>query len=144
MTTKIETYDQLKAAKALSKQRLKMLEQEIQNDVEEIKHDLNPVNLIGNTFRNMLTSEKHGIVSESVNMGVNALVKGLLFRNTNFLTKTLVAFAAKNLANNMVMKNSDNILDWVQSSLRKLKSKSKHKQNGHYFDESTANVDLDN
>jgi hypothetical protein len=142
MMTKIESYDQLKAAKALSKKRIKMLEQEIKDDVEEIKHDLNPANLIGNTVRNMLTSEKHGIVSASVNMGVNALVKGLLFRNRNFITKTLVAFAAKNLANNMVMKNSDNILDWLQSNLRKLKSK--HQHNGQYFDESTANVDLEN
>jgi hypothetical protein len=142
MMTKIESYDQLKAAKARSKQRVKMLEEEIKHDVEEIKNDLNPANLIGNTVRNMLTSEKHGLVSESLNIGVNALVKGLLFRNKNFITKTLIAFAAKNFANNLVMKNSDNILDWVQSNLRRLKSK--HKHNGQYFDESTANVDLEN
>ena len=142
MTTKIETYEQLKAAKALSKQRIKMLEQEIKDDVEGIKHDLNPMNLVGNTVRNMLTSEKHGLVSESLNISVNALVKGLLFRNTNFITKTLIAYAAKNFANNMVMKNSDNILDWLQSNLKRIKSK--HKHNGQYFDESTANVDLEN
>ena len=142
MTTKIESYEQLRNARILSKQRIKMLEQEIKNDVQEIKNDLNPVNLVGNTVRNMLTSEKHGLVTESLNLGVNAIVKGLLFRNTNFITKTLIAYAAKNLANNMVMKNSDNILDWLQTNLRKLKSK--HKHNGQYFDESTVNVDLDN
>ena len=142
MTMKIESYEQLRKAKALSKQRVKMLEQEINNDVQEIKHDLNPVNLVGNTLRNMLSSEKHGLVTESLNIGVNAIVKGLLFRNTNIITKTLVAYAAKNLANNMVMKNSDNILDWLQSNLKRIKSK--HKHNGQYFDESTANVDLEN
>jgi len=142
--TKIETYDQLKAAKAISKQRIKILEQEIRDDVEEIKNDLKPVNLAMNTVRNMLSSEKHGIVSETLNLSVNAIVKGLLFRNKNFITKTLIAFAAKNLANNLVIKNSDNILDWLQSKLRGLKSKDKHKHNGHYFDESTANVDLEN
>ena len=139
---KIETYEQLRKAKALSKQRIKILEQEMKDDVTELKHDLNPVNLVGSTVRNMLTSEKHGLVTESLNIGVNAIVKGLLFRNTNFITKTLIAFAAKNLANNMVMKNSDNILDWLQSNLRKLKSK--HQHNGQYFDESTANADLEN
>jgi len=140
--TKIESYQQLRAAKALCKQRIKNLEHEIKSDFEELKHDLNPANLVGNTVRNMLTSEKHGLVSESLNIGVNAIVKGLLFRNTNFITKTLIAYAAKNLANNMVMKNSDNILDWLQSNLKRLKSK--HKHNGQYFDESTVNVDLEN
>jgi len=142
MMMKIETYEQLRKARLMSKQRVKMLEQEIKSDVEEIKNDLNPANLVGNTIRNMLTSEKHGLVTESLNIGVNALVKGLLFRNTNFITKTLIAFAAKNMANNLVMKNSDNILDWLQANLRKLKSK--HRHNGQYYDESTANVDLEN
>ena len=141
MTMKIETYEQLRKARILSKQRVKLLEQEIKDDIESIKHDLNPMNLVGNTVRNMLTSEKHGLVTESLNVGVNAIVKGLLFRNTNFITKTLIAYAAKNLANNMVMKNSDNILDWLQTTLRKLKSK--HKHNGQYFDETTANADLE-
>jgi len=142
MTTKIENYKQLKAAKLQCRQRIKMLEQEIKDDVDSIKEDLKPMNLVGNTVRNMLTSEKHGLVSESLNIGVNALVKGILFRRTNFITKTLIAYAAKNLANNMVIKNSDNILDWLQSNLRKLKSK--HQHNGQYFDESTANVDIEN
>jgi len=140
--TKIESYEELRKARMLSKQRIKMLEQEIKDDIQEIKNDLNPANLVGNTIRNMFTSEKHGLVTESLNIGVNALVKGLLFRNTSFITKTLIAYAAKNLANNMVMKNSENILDWLQSNLKRLKSK--HRHNGQYFDESTANVDLEN
>ena len=140
--TKIENYKQLRAEKLQCRKRIKILEQEIKDDVESIKNDLKPINLAGSTIKNMLTSEKHGLVSESLNIGVNALVKNLLFRNTNFITKTLIAFAAKNLANNMVMKNSDNILDWLQSNLRKLKSK--HHHNGQYFDESTANVDIEN
>ena len=141
---KIESYEQLRKAKVLSKQRIKMLEEEIKNDVREIKEDLNPAKLVGSTIRNMFSSEKHGLVTESLNVSVNALIKGLLFRNSNFITKTLVAFAAKNLANNLVMQNSDNILDWLQSNLKKLKNRNKHKHNGQYFDESTANVDLDN
>ena len=139
---KIESYEQLRKAKVLTKLRIKTLEQEIKDDVQEIKHDLNPVTLVGNTVRNMLTSEKNGLVSESLSIGVNALVKGLLFRNTNFITKTVIAYAAKNLANNAVMKNSDNILDWLQTNLRKLKSK--HKHNGQFYDASTANSDLEN
>ena len=140
MTTKIETYQQLKEAKVLSKRRIKELEQQIKDNVEDIKNDLKPINMAGNAIRSMLSSEKHGLVSESVGMGVNAIVKGLLLRRTNFITKTLVAFAAKNLANNMVMKNSENILDWLQSHLRKMKSK--HQHNGHYYDESTVNGEL--
>ena len=142
MMIKIENYKQLRAEKLQCRKRIKILEQEIKDDVESIKNDLKPINLAGSTIKNMLTSEKHGLVTESLNIGVNALVKNLLFRNTNFITKTLIAFAAKNLANNMVTKNSDNILDWLQSNLRKLKTK--HHHNGQYFDESTVNVDMEN
>ena len=141
---KIENYQQLREAKALSKKRVLELEKEIRNDFEEIKNDLRPLNIAGKTVRNMLSSEKHGLVSESLGMGVNALVKGLLLRRRGFITKTLVAFAVKNIANNVVSRNSDNIFDWLQSHLRKLKS-SRHRQNGqHYYDESTAGSHLDN
>lgn len=140
MMTKIESYEELKRAKAQSKRRLKELEQLMKDEVEEIKNDLRPLNIAGRTVRNLLTSEKHGIVSESLGMGINALVKNLLFRRTNFITKSLIAFAAKNIANNAVSNNADQILGWVQSSLRKLKSR--HHQNGHYYDESTADIDL--
>jgi hypothetical protein len=140
---KIESYQQLREAKVLSKKRVLELEKEIRNDFEEIKNDLRPLNLAGRTFRSMLSSEKHGLVSESLGMGVNALVKGLLLRRTSFITKTLVAFAVKNIANNLVSKNSDNIFDWLQSHLRKLKS-NRHQHNGqHYYDESTAGGSLD-
>src|SRR4051812_20365255 len=122
MMMKIENYQQLKEAKALSTRRIKELEMRIREQVEEIKEDLKPMNLAGSAVRSMLTSEKYGLVSETLGIGINALVKGLLFRRTNFITKTLIAFAAKNIANNMVMKNSENILDWLQSHLRKLKS----------------------
>src|SRR6188508_2007051 len=89
--TKIENYQQLRAAKLQCRKRIKVLEQEIKDDVESLKNDLKPINLAGSTIRNMLTSEKHGLVTEALNMGVNALVKGLLFRNTNFITKTVIA-----------------------------------------------------
>src|SRR6188508_2859595 len=90
MMTKIENYKELRAAKLQCRKRIKMLEQEIKDDVESIKNDLKPINLAGSTIRNMLTSEKHGLVTESLNMSVNALVKGLLFRRSNFITKTLI------------------------------------------------------
>jgi|GEM_PF-1292942 len=141
---KIENYQQLKEAKVLSTRRIKELEVRIREQFEEIKEDLKPMNLAGSAVRSMLTSERHGLVSETLGIGINALVKGLLFRRTNFITKTLIAFAAKNIANNMVMKNSENILDWLQSHLRKLKSE-RHRKNGrHYYDESTADIDLEN
>ena len=139
---KIENYEQLKQAKVLTKLKVKKLEQQIREDVEEIKDDLKPLNLAGKAIRNMLSSEKHGIVSESLGMGINVLVKNLLLRKSGFVTKTLIAFAAKNMANNMVAKNADNILGWLQTGLRNLKSK--HHHNGQYYDESTADIGQDN
>lgn len=141
--TKIENFKQLQEARALSRMRIKDLEQQIADDVNALKEDLKPLNLAGQTVRNMLSSHKNGIVGETLGIGINSLVKNLLFRRTNFITKTLIAFAAKNIANNLVAKNSDNIFDWLQSHLKKLKSK--HQHNGYYYDESTAGAaDMDN
>lgn len=137
---KIETYQQLKEQQALSKLRLMELEERIKADYAEIKNDLKPINLLGSTLRSVLKSEKHGVVGDSIGFTVDLLVKKLLFRNSNFITKGLLSYVARNYANSMVTKNAENILDGVQSMLSKIKNRKS--QNGHPFDESTANVDL--
>lgn len=139
---KIETYQQLKEQKALSKLRLNEMEERIKEDFAEIKNDLKPMNLIGSTLRSMLKSEKHGVVGGSIGATVDLIVKKLLFRKSSFITKGIVSYVAKNYANSMVTKNAESILGGMQSVLHKIKNKRHH--NGNHFDESTANIDLDN
>lgn len=136
---KIESYQQLREQRALTRLRVKELEQQIKNDVEDLKESFKPLNIAGQAVRGMLSSDKHGLVSESIGITVDTLIKKILFRNTGFLTKTLISFAVKNYANSTVSKKSEDILDWLQTRLKKLKNR--HEQNGHY-DASTADVDL--
>jgi len=138
---KIETYQQLKEQQALSKLRLLDLEERIKDDFAEIKNGLKPMNLLGSTFSSMLKSERHGVLGESIGITVDMLIKKLLFRKSSFITKGLVSYVAKNYANSMVTKNAENILGSVLAMLHKYKNR--HHQNGHHFDESTANIDLE-
>ena len=136
---KIESYQQLREQRALARLRVKELEQQIKNDVDELKESFKPLNMARQAVSGMLSSDKHGMVSESIGITVDTLIKKLLFRNTGFLTKTLISFAVKNYANGMVSKKSEDILDWLQVHIKKLKSK--HHHNG-YYDESTADAGL--
>ncbi len=138
---KIESYQQLKEEKMLCKLRINDLELRIKDNFAEIKNDLKPWNLAGKTLRNMLKSEDHGIVGESVGMTVNMLVKNILFRKRNFVTKAIISFVAKNYANSLITKNAENILDGMQTLLSKLKRKPNQKRK--HFDESTVDIDLE-
>jgi len=139
---KIENIHDLRQERTLTRIRLKELEQRIEKDFSEIKEDMKPANIAGRALKSMLSSRDNNIVGESISMTVDGLIKGLLFRKSGFLTKTIVAFIAKNYARNMVSKNSENILDWVQTLLSKLKGR--HHQNGHhYYDGSTADMDIE-
>jgi len=138
---KIETYEQLKEQRLLTRIRIKQLEEQIKNDFMVIRNDLTPWNIASKTMRKMLHSEKHGLVGESLGMTVDVLVSKLFFRKTNFITKALIAMVAKNYVNNMVTKKSEVILDRLHSLIETVKTK-RHQHTPHY-DESTVDVDLE-
>jgi len=140
---KIKSQKDLYAQISYSRMRINELEQQIKNDFQEIKAELKPSNVARNVLHDLLMSEKGGLMGATVGLTVDRLIRKLLMRKSNFVTKMIVALLARNYTRNLVSKNSDNIIDWVKSLFWKIKSK--HKQNGyHQYDESTAGVDWDN
>jgi len=139
MKRKIESLDDLNLARKASRLRIRQLEEQIRDDVEELKESLKPVNLAGRTLKNLMTSDRQTIFGESLSMTIDAFIKKLVLRKSGFLTRTIVAFMLKNYARNLVSKNSENIFEWIQSLFSK--KKNSHLHNGQYYDESMVNMD---
>jgi hypothetical protein len=125
MRKKIESMDQLQDEIRLSKERITQLESLLEDDINEIKKSFQPVNVVGNTIKNMVTSEKNNLVNASINIAVDTLIKNLIFRRSNAVLKLLVSFVAKNLTKNLYSKNAENIKDWLLSKLKRATNHSK-------------------
>jgi len=91
------------------RERINKLEQDILSDVEDIRKDLETWKTAGGAVKNLLSSKSTGVINESVGSVVDVLLKKLLLRKTNFVTKFLITFIVKNFARNYLEKNSDAI-----------------------------------
>jgi hypothetical protein len=107
---KIETLKDLREEKILVQERLYKLEQEILGDVEGIKHDLESWSTAGNAVKSILTSNRSGVINESVGTAVDMFIKKMLLRKTNFVTRFIVSFLLKNFARNYLERHSDKIV----------------------------------
>jgi hypothetical protein len=143
MKTRIESLSDLRDQKRLIKLRLKILEESISEDFHEIRDDLKPAKIVVNTIKDMFSSERNGIVDESISITVDTIIRKIFFRKSNFLIKTIVSFLVKNYTRNFVSHKPELILDWAHSLLDRLKSK--HHHNGHkeYSDRSTISSDFE-
>ena len=101
---KIETFEQLQQEKKLSRQKFAQLEMLIEEDIEEIKSSLDPIKAAGHTIKNLVSSEKDGVLSESIGLTVDTVIKRLLLRKSNWAFKFVVAFLLKNYVRNSVSK----------------------------------------
>src|SRR4051812_26827470 len=138
---KIETYEQLQEEKRLSKQKIAHLELLIKEDFAELKESLTPLNLAGKAVKNVITSNNNNsVVSESINLTVDTIIKKLLLRRSNWMFKLAVAFFLKNYTKNLVSRNADSIVHWVTSKIKKARDN----YSDNYREESTtADVEWD-
>jgi hypothetical protein len=111
---KIETLKDLQDEKKLVRERLAKLEQDIMDDVESLKHGLESWRTAGNAVKTLFVSKQPGMLGVSVGAVVETLIKKLLLRKSNFVTRFIISFLLKNVARNLVAKNSDIIVKKVK------------------------------
>src|SRR4051812_25621601 len=118
---KISSYKELQEERRSSRQKLVQLELLIKEDIEEIKESLQPVRLAGQTVKKMVSSDRDGLLSESIGLTVDTLIRKFILRRANWIFRIGAAFLLKNYAKNVVAKNSDNIVGWLLSKIKKKK-----------------------
>jgi len=143
MKTKIESLKDLRDKKREIKMRLEVLQEQISEDFHSIRDDLRPAKVVANTIKDMFSSERNGIVDESVSIAVDTIIRKVFFRRSNFLIKTIVSFLVKNYTRNFVTNRPEQILDWAHSLLDRIKSKHHHNGHSEYSDRSTISTDFE-
>lgn len=116
----ITTYQDL----IVEKQRLKLLlyerEIELKAEFENIKIKLKPLAGILDFADKITTADrKNPLINIGIELGVNFLLKKVLFRNAGLVTKLLVPLFAKNYLSNEVAQKAT----WVQRVGHFLKKK---------------------
>jgi hypothetical protein len=116
------------------------LESEIERNIQDIKHWLQPIEAVKRKAGKMLVNEHDGILSDSIGALVSLIGKKVIFRNSGIVTRLLVPFLMKNVTANVVAENKDKILTWIFSFLSKKEQKNGHPKEQHY-DKGTAHTD---
>ncbi len=139
---KIDSLVQLRAEKKRLQAKKIMLEAEIENNFNEIKHDLSPLTLIKKGAEKAVSSEHYGVVNYSISGILDFVFKKVLLRNSGIVTRLVVPFLAKNLTKNYVHDNKTKIMGWIGSLISRVAAK-KHHNNGHdVYEKATADINL--
>lgn len=99
------------------------LETEIQNNFNEIKEQLKPLQLVTKGASKLLSSKDNSIIGDSVGYITNLLVKNVFLRNSGFLTKMIVPFIAKKFAGNLAENNKSKITHWVEEIFARIRQR---------------------
>lgn len=139
---KIDNLVQLKAETRRLRAKKAMLETEIANNFNEIKHDLSPLTMIKKGAQKAVSSEQIGLVNNSIAGIVGFVFSKVLLRNSGFITRLVIPFLAKNLTKNYVHDNKTKILGWLGKLITGFAEK-KHHNNGHdVYEKSTADTNF--
>lgn len=136
---RIDTLDQLKQERVRLKLQLAELEDQIQDDVRAIKEELKPAHLVATAFGNLLTYKDHGILNEGLNIGIDLLLRRIIFKNSGLIAKFVVPFFAKNFTSNWVADHKADILEWIVKKLQKFKKRDNHQE---VYDRTTADTNI--
>ncbi len=109
--------------------RLQILKTEqeslISNDIRVINESLKPVSLLMNSASNLFSPsiESSPLLKKGLNIGIGFIIDRLLMRNSSIITKSVVTFLAKNIADTFVSKNSDSIAAKIKGFVLSIKEK---------------------
>lgn len=114
---KIETLKDLQDEKKLVSERLQELEQDILNDVDSFKHDLETWSTAGGAVKHLFMKNKDSVMGNTAGAAVDMLIRKVLLRKSNFVTRFLISFIMKNVVRNIAAKKSDAIVDKVKKMI---------------------------
>jgi len=133
---KINNLKELREERLRLRLEVKRLEQQILEDVELIKNDLKPGNLVSGFFKNMFHRENNGIATAGVNIGIDILLRNLLLRKSGWMYRLLIPYLAKNVANNYMASKNINIVEIGKYLYDKWKNRDHHA----LYDKGTADI----
>ncbi len=140
---KIDNLTDLRKEKARLNLELAAYEEQLHEDVQWIKQELNPVKVAGKLVSNAMLDKNHGVLNEGLRGTVDFVLKNLVLSKAGWITKLVVPFVVKNISSNYLLEKKPEIFGMLRNLIRKAREGRKdqhHKQNGShtYYDKSTV------
>ncbi len=134
--SKITNYKELLEAKNVLHKRSLVLEEKMINNINTLKSELTPANILNKTFKSLLFENKTGIAGSALRIGAEFLIgRGAQRKSGSALYGTLGYVAAKSLLN-YALDNKKFLLNTLGKLLNKIDLKKNNP--GNIFDQSTA------
>ena len=133
---KITNYKELLAAKEVLQKRSLDLEEKLTANINTLKSELTPANILNKTFKALLFENKAGITGSALRLGAEYLIgRSAQRKSGSALYGTLGYVAAKSLVN-YTLENKKYLLNTLSRLLNKIDLKKNEPNN--IFDQSTA------
>ena len=133
MSSRIRTYQDLKAEKYRLEALLQAQRELIRADVQELKQELvpiqNAIKFVGKLARRDMSNP---IMTSLSDAAIDLVVKKGLLARAGWITRLAVPFLTKNLSSNLLADNKDALIAKIASWFTKGTT---HSQNGHHDDE---------
>ena len=134
--SKITNYKELLTAKNVLHKRSLVLEDKMINNINTLKSELTPANILNKTFKALLFENKAGITGSALRLGAEYLIgRSAQRKSGSALYGTLGYVAAKSLVN-YTLENKKYLLNTLSRLLNKIDLKKNEPNN--IFDQSTA------
>lgn len=134
--SKITNYKELLAAKDVLHKRSLVLEDKLTANINTLKNELTPANILNKTFKSLLFQNKTGIAGSALRLGAEYLIgRGAQRKSGSALYGTLGYVTAKSMIN-YALENKKYLLDTLSRLLNKIDLKKDEPNN--IFDQSTA------
>lgn len=119
----INSYDDLKAQRALAHNDLEVAKSRLNADTRSWKEDLKPLRLVSSVAGNMFTNRavgkgKKGLIGQGVQLGLNAVIARTALRRLPLPLNIVLPHVLQNVAINYTQKNGK---DWLIKGLRWVK-----------------------
>src|SRR6187200_1914820 len=93
---RIDSLQQLREEKRRLRLHAQTLEGNLKSDWSNVKESLAPANMLFKTFNNSVSGVKPNLLNETMNTGIDLILRRLILRNRGILIKLIVPYLVKN------------------------------------------------
>src|SRR5689334_7977886 len=103
MKKQFKSYDELVAEQEMRRERVKIQQLQVKEDLAGIREELEPVIHVGATIKKFLTHKSGDLIANlGISLVTNGLIKKVILSKAGWLTRIIVPQLVKNYASHVV------------------------------------------
>lgn len=120
---KIANIEQLDAERRSLEIQLLISKARLSKNIQSLQTEMAPVRRIVDVSKNLLieSNQNYSLVNMGLGLGIDAILRNTLLRNSSWVTRLVASFVAKNLLSNYIANNREvlvnNSVSWVKAKL---------------------------